>query len=299
MTPLVSVISVNYNGLELTCRMVDSLLRWNTVPAEIIVVDNGSREDEAAELRRRYPALTVIRSERNLGFAGGNNLGIRAARGRYLLLLNNDTEIDEDGLGALCQTLGEHPEAGAVCPKIRFFQPPRHIQFAGYEPLTRITLRNALVGFGEPDDGRYDTPHETPYAHGAAMMVRREAAEQAGPMPEIYFLYYEELDWSERITARGWTIRYDPRCTVYHKESATTGAESPLRTYYLTRNRLLFGWRNRRGATRLLAVAYQLCIALPKRVSTALFRGRRDLSAAALRGARDFFRLNNKTDSPI
>ncbi len=295
MTPLLSVISVNYNGLELTCRMVDSLLRWNTVPAEIIVVDNGSRADEAAELRRRYPLLTVIRSERNLGFAGGNNLGIRAACGRYLLFLNNDTEIEEDGLGYLCRTLDEHPEAGAVCPKIRFFQPPRNIQFAGYEPLTPITLRNALVGFGAADDGRFDTPHETPYAHGAAMMVRREAVEQAGPMPEIYFLYYEELDWSVRIAERGWTIRYDPRCTVYHKESATTGAESPLRTYYLTRNRLLFGWRNRRGATRLLTVAYQLCVALPKQALTTLFRGRRDLSAAALRGARDFFRLNDKT----
>ena len=295
MTPLLSVISVNYNGLELTCRMVDSLLRWNTVPAEIIVVDNGSRADEAAELRRRYPLLTVIRSERNLGFAGGNNLGIRAACGRYLLFLNNDTEIEEDGLGYLCRTLDEHPEAGAVCPKIRFFQPPRNIQFAGYEPLTPITLRNALVGFGAADDGRFDTPHETPYAHGAAMMVRREAVEQAGPMPEIYFLYYEELDWSVRIAERGWTIRYDPRCTVYHKESDTTGAESPLRTYYLTRNRLLFGWRNRRGATRLLTVAYQLCVALPKQALTTLFRGRRDLSAAALRGARDFFRLNDKT----
>jgi len=295
MTPLVSVISVNYNGLELTCRMVESLLRWNSVPTELIVVDNGSQRDEAAELRRRYPMLTVLRSPRNLGFAGGNNLGIRAARGRYLLLLNNDTEIESDGLGFLCRTLDEHPEAGVVCPKIRFYRPPRCIQFAGYEPLSRITLRNALVGFGQPDDGRFDTPCETPYAHGAAMMLRREAVEQAGPMPEIYFLYYEELDWSVRIARRGWTIRYDPRCTVFHKESATTGAESPLRTYYLMRNRLLFGWRNRRGAVRLLCAAYLLCVALPKQLLAAAVRGRRDLAAAAWRGARDFFALNDKT----
>lgn len=80
------------------------------------------------------------------------------------------------------------------------------------------------------------------------MMVRRETIEQAGEMPELYFLYYEELDWSERITRSGWDIGYEPRCTVFHKESRTTGRESPLRTYYLTRNRLLFGWRNRRGA---------------------------------------------------
>lgn len=86
-----------------------------------------------------------------------------------------------------------------MSPKIRFADPPRPIQFAGYTPLSKITLRNGLVGFNREDDGSYDTPHETPYAHGAAMMVRRETIEQAGEMPELYFLYYEELDWSERI----------------------------------------------------------------------------------------------------
>ena len=84
-------------------------------------------------------------------------------------------------------------------------------------------------------------------------------------MPELYFLYYEELDWSERITRSGWDIGYEPRCTVFHKESRTTGRESPLRTYYLTRNRLLFGWRNRRGAARLLTVLYQCGVAAPKK----------------------------------
>ena len=291
MEPVISVITVNYNGLELTCRLIDSLVRHNTVPTEIIVVDNGSHEDEAAVIRERYPALTVIRSEENLGFAGGNNLGIQVAKGRYLLLLNNDTEIEGDVFQSLCRTFDEHPEAGAICPKIRFFYPPRAIQFAGYLPLSRITLRNALVGFGQADDGQHDTPGETPYAHGAAMMVRREAVEQAGLMPEMYFLYYEELDWSQRITECGWTIRYDPGATVFHKESATTGAESPLRTYYLTRNRLLFARRNRRGATRLLAEAYQLGVALPKNVLVALVRRRKDLAAAALRGVRDFFKM--------
>lgn len=292
MKPLLSIVTVDYNGLELTARLVESLLRHNSVPAQIVVVDNGSQYDEAAELRRRYPSITAVRSQRNLGFAGGNNLGFEAAEGDYLLLLNNDTEIEADTLGFLCRTLKEHPEAGAVCPKIRFFQPPRAIQFAGYTPLSRITLRNALVGFGHTDRGQYDIPSETPYAHGAAMMVRREVLRTAGPMPECYFLYYEELDWSVRIRERGWTIRYDPRCTVFHKESATTGAESPLRTYYMTRNRLLFGRRNRRGAERLLAVAYQLTVALPVNVLRHLLRGRRDLAGAALRGARDFFRTN-------
>lgn len=122
------------------------------------------------------------------------------------------------------------------------------------------------------------------------MMVRREAVEKAGPMPEEYFLYYEELDWSERIREAGYRIVYDPRTTVFHKESATTGRQSPLRSYYLTRNRLLFARRNRRGTERRLSILYQLGVALPKSVAAALLCGRRDLAAAVLRGGRDFLR---------
>ena len=295
MKPLISVISVNYNGYALTCAMVDSLRRHVTTPLEIVVVDNGSARDEAAELRERYPDIVTMRSDENLGFAGGNTLGIRAASGDCLLLLNNDTEVADDTLHYLCDTLDADPSVGAVCPKIRFWASPQAIQFAGYTPLTRITLRNALVGFGQTDDGRFDTPHDTPYAHGAAMMVRREVPRKAGPMPDIYFLYYEELDWSVRIREQGWKIAYDPRCTVFHKESATSGQQSPLRSYYLTRNRLLFAWRNLHGTARMLSVAYQLCIAVPKSIAAALAHGRRDLAKAIRHGAGGFFTLKNKT----
>lgn len=293
MAPRISVISVNYNGFALTCAMIDSLAVITT-PIEVIVVDNGSKRDEAALLRARYPQIRAIRSEKNLGFAGGNNLGIAEATGEYLLLLNNDTELEQDTLHYLCETLDDDPALGAVSPKIRFFAPPRLIQFAGYTPLTQLTLRNALIGFQQPDNAQFDTQHTTPYAHGAAMMVRREAVQKAGLMPEIYFLYYEELDWSVRIREAGFGIAYDPRCTVFHKESATTGQQSPLRGYYLTRNRLLFAWRNRRGLSRWLSVVYQLGVALPKALATALMQRRVDLFGAALRGAADFFTLKHK-----
>ena len=115
MKPLISVISVNYNGYWLTCAMVESLRRHVTAPLEIIVVDNGSARDEAAMLRERYPGIKALRSERNLGFAGGNNLGFAAAAGDYLLLLNNDTEVEDDTLHYLCETLAGNPAIGAVC----------------------------------------------------------------------------------------------------------------------------------------------------------------------------------------
>ncbi len=289
MKPLLSIITVNYNGLELTSALIRSLVRHVRTPLEIVVVDNGSRQDEAALLRARHPHIRAIRSASNRGFAGGNNLGIRAATGRYLLLLNNDTEVEDDTLHLLAERLDREPELGAVCPKIRFYDPPRTIQFAGYTPLSPITLRNALRGYGEPDDGRWDTPARTPYAHGAAMMVRREAIEKAGQMPEMYFLYYEELDWSVRIAEAGYGIGYEPRCTVFHKESRTTGPASPLKTYYLTRNRLLFARRNLRGAARCLSILYQTVAAAPKSVVVNLMHGHPGLAAAALRGIGDYF----------
>lgn len=293
-SPRISVVTINYNGRQLTAALLASLRRHASTPLEIIVVDNGSAQDETLPLRETFPEVRFIRSNENRGFAGGNNLGIAAATGDCVLLLNNDTEVADDTLRLLVDALDADPELGAVCPKIRFFDPPRHIQFAGYTPLSRITLRNALVGFSEPDDGRFDAPHDTPYAHGAAMMVRRKAIEKAGLMPEEYFLYYEELDWSLRIREAGYRIGYCPGCTVFHKESATTGQASPLRTYYLTRNRLLFARRNRRGAVRALSYAYQLTVALPKNVLLSLLHGRGNLAGASLRGARDFLRMKTE-----
>ena len=139
----------------------------------------------------------------------------------------------------MIERLESRAEIGGVSPKIRFAFPPQNIQFAGFTPLTPITLRNAGIGFGCPDNGTFDTPHPTPYLHGAAMLVKREVIEKVGLMPEIFFLYYEELDWSTHITRAGYELWYEPRCTVFHKESQSTGQLSKLRTYNLTRNRLL------------------------------------------------------------
>lgn len=292
--PKISIISVNYNGFDLTCRMIESIGAHITTPCEIIVVDNGSRRDEAVMIAERYPQVKAIRSDENLGFAGGNNIGIRRAEGEYILLLNNDTEVEDDSLQWLCDALASDATLGAVCPKIKFFDAPRSVQYAGSTPLSCITLRNCQIGFNMPDDGSFDTPCTTPYAHGAAMMLRREVVDKVGLMPEIYFLYYEELDWSVRIAECGYRIGYEPRCTVFHKESATTGVQSPLKIFYITRNRLLFGWRNRQGAARYATLAYQMLIAAPKNIALAAIRGRLDLVWATMRGVVGFFGINNK-----
>lgn len=283
--PDISFITICYNGFKDTCELIESLYKnLRSVSYEIIVIDNASREDEAAKIRKLYPSVIAIRSDANSGFSGGNNIGIRAAKGKYLFLINNDTYIQSDEIHYLVERLQSRQEIGGVSPKIRFAFPPQHIQFAGFTPLTQITLRNNMLGFDSPDDGSYDTPHPTPYLHGAAMMIKREVIEKAGMMPEIFFLYYEELDWSTSMTRAGYELWYDPRCTVFHKESQSTGQLSKLRTYYLTRNRLLYARRNLKGVKRFISVLYQSTIAAGKNSLSYVLKGRFDLFNAVYFG---------------
>ena len=294
----VSIITINFNGLADTCALIDTI-PFNDESLEVIVVDNASKNDEATLIEQRYPQVIVIRSPQNLGFAGGNNLGIRAAHGKYLFFLNNDTVLklqtsdikpQTSDLCPLISRLESSEKIGAVCPKIRFAWGDNPIQFAGYTPLSHITMRNRSIGFGEADRGQYDTPHPTPYAHGAAMMVKREAIDKGGMMPECYFLYYEELDWSLMLRRAGYTIWYEPACTIYHKESRSTGQHSPLRTYYITRNRLLFVRRNTPRPARYLSWLYLIGVVALKDVLLFTLRRRTDLAKAVVRGICHFFK---------
>ena len=283
-----SIITINYNGVKDTCELIETL-PLDDASIEVIVVDNASKADEATFIALRFPQVKVIRSTQNLGFAGGNNLGIQTAQGKYLFFINNDTIIHHPSdIRHLINRLESSPKIGAVCPKICFAWGKHPIQFAGYTPLSSITMRNRSIGFGEEDLGQYDKAHPTPYAHGAAMMVKREAIEKAGMMPECYFLYYEELDWSMMFTRADYQIWYEPQCTIFHKESQATGQNSPLRTYYITRNRLLLVKRNWRGLSRYLSYCYLLGLVAPKDLLKFALQGRMDLIKAVLKGIRHY-----------
>lgn len=277
-----SIITVNYNGLKDTCELIDSIPFNDDM--EVIVVDNASTNDEASIIQKKYPQVEVIRSEKNFGFAGGNNLGIKIAKGKYIFLINNDTIFKDFNVQVLIDRLESASKIGVVCPKIRFAWDNHPIQFAGYTPLSKITIRNRSIGFGEEDNGQYDTPHSTPYAHGAAMILKRVVIEKVGLMPECYFLYYEELDWSMMISRAGYEIWYEPTCTIYHKESQTTGQNSPLRTYYITRNRLLLVNRNWKGINKYLSYLYLICMVATRDILKYTLKGRWDLTKAVCRG---------------
>ena len=248
------------------------------------MVDNASTQDEASIIAERYPYVKVIRSSKNLGFAGGNNIGIKKAKGKYILLINNDTYFKEFKIDALINRFDTSDTIGIVCPKLRFAWGNNPIQYAGYTSLSPITVRNQAIGFGEEDNGQHNTAHPTPYAHGAAMLIKREAIDKVGLMPECFFLYYEELDWSMMFTRAGYDIWYDPACTVFHKESQTTGQNSPLRTYYITRNRLLLVKRNIKGIGKYLSYIYLIYIVATRDIIKYTLQGRFDLVKAVCKG---------------
>jgi len=281
-----SIITINYNGLKNTLELIDSIPFKENM--EVIVVDNASKEDEASIISERYPQVKVIRSDKNLGFAGGNNLGIKEAKGDYILLINNDTFFKDFNIENLINRIESSEKIVVVCPKLCFAWGNNPIQYAGYTPLSNITLRNNAIGFGEEDKGQYDTAHPTPYAHGAAMLIKRKAIEKVGFMPECFFLYYEEIDWSMMFTRAGYEIWYEPSCTVYHKESQTTGQNSPLRTYYITRNRLLLVKRNYKGINKYLSYIYLTGIVAPRDIIKYTLQGRFDLVKAVCKGIINF-----------
>ncbi len=274
---MVSILSVNYNQTEATCALLDSIRRQSFRDVEVIVVDNGSREDPRAIIETRFPEVRYLRSERNLGFAGGNNLGLTIARGDYIFFLNNDAELTGGCIERLLQLCQEQTALGMVSPLICYWPEPDQtadlIQYAGMTPVHPFTARNRTIGQGEADRGQFAGAQPTAYAHGAAMLVPRRVIEQVGPMDEGFFLYYEELDWAERIRQAGFEVWVEPRARVYHHESLTMQTLGPMKTYFLTRNRVLFMRRHGSGAQLAIFFLFLLLFTLPKNTLLYAIRG--------------------------
>ncbi len=257
-----------------TCELLESLNKISYKEIEIIVVDNCSQEDPSIIIEK-YPHVNLIKSSKNLGFAGGNNLGLKFALGEYILFINNDVEVQADFLEPLIAKLKSDSSIAAVSPKIKYYHNSDTIQYAGSYPVNPFTLRNGHIGCGEKDNGQYEQPRITSYAHGACMLVSKRAIEQIGKMDEQFFLYYEEQDWCERINKNGFTIYFIPQSVVFHKESISTGKNSVLKTYYLNRNRILFARKNFSGFKFLLSMLYLTIVSIPKNTISLLFDTRK------------------------
>lgn len=258
--PLVSLITVNYNTPEVTADLLRSLAKLDYPNWEIIVVDNASPQHSSAHLKKEFPFITHVSTPVNLGFAGGNNVGLQYAKGEYAFFVNNDTEVTPTLVSTLVDYLQAHPECGIACPKIKYFHTPDTIQYAGAIGLHPLTSRSSDIGYLAKDMGQYNYTRPTDLPNGAAMMMPMKLIQQVGKMSEMFFLYYEELDWAARFKKAGYGTHFVGTAEIYHKESVSTGKNSAFKTFYLYRNRLLYVRRNYSGIKRLIASAFFICV---------------------------------------
>lgn len=242
---LISLVTVNYNHSSLTLDLMRSLNALNEKGFELIIVDNGSKSPFQTDLQMNYP-YKVIHAGKNLGFAGGNELGMSVASGEFLYLINNDTEIHNSFVEPIVQCFRNQPNLGMLSTLIRFYDSGL-LQYAGASELSKITLRNFSIGFGEKDSSKYRGFAATGFIHGASMIIPKRIYEEIGGMWSPYFLYYEEYDWCARVKRAGYQIGVLGDVEVLHKESASVGQMSPLKIQYMTRNRILFARRNVRN----------------------------------------------------
>ena len=235
-----SVVIVNYKTRDLTLQTLTSVFeaiktadaKAKTVKVEVILVDNASADDTPKIVRRRFPETQVIASKKNLGFAGGNNLGIKSASGRYVLLLNSDTLVNKDTFTKMIKFMDENPKVGLSTCKVRLFaggiDPASHRGFPTpwaaltyYSGLEKLWPKSRL--FGQYHQGWKDlkTTHEIDTPVGAFFFLRHEALKQTGNLDEAFFMYGEDIDLAFRIKSAGWEIIYTPITSITHLKGAS------------------------------------------------------------------------------
>ncbi|MBI5449525.1 glycosyltransferase family 2 protein [Candidatus Gottesmanbacteria bacterium] len=258
-TQTVAVVLVNWNGIVDTLRCLTSLQFLDNekgIEIKIIVVDNASADASASVISAKFPNVELILEKKNLGFAGGSNVGIRAALSqgaRYVWLLNNDTVVHRGAL-SLLRAMSD-PSAGVAGSKI-YFAAGHEYHRNRYRESERgnviwyaggiIDWKNMYAshrGVDEVDHGQFDTSEETQFITGCSMMVKREVFERVGLFDEKFYMYLEDVDFCLRAVEKGYTLLYVPQSIVWHKNAGSSSVGSELHQYYMTRNRLLVGMR--------------------------------------------------------
>jgi GT2 family glycosyltransferase len=241
---------LNWNDSRETLSCLESLRGLDYPSYDVVVVDNGSTDGSVATIRERHPEVTVLEAGRNLGFTGGNNLGLRWALdcgADYGLLLNNDTELTPSFLTLIVDAAGEDPRIGIASPLILYHDRPDTIWSAG----GTIDWRRGsagMIGIDEPDMGQFGaTPRDVDFVTGCAFLVKAEVMRRLGLLDDRFFAYYEDTEWCVRARRAGYRTVVVPRARIWHKISPVAREASPRVHYFMTRNRLLFLQATRAG----------------------------------------------------
>ena len=223
--PVVAIVVLNWNQRELTLDCLASLQAITYRNSRVIVVDNGSSDGTAEAVHAGFPTVRVLALCSNLGFAGGNNVGMRHAledSAEMVLLLNNDTLVDPPFLDHLVERARREPRSGMVAPKILYHDQPDRIWYAG-GAISMWTGTMRHIGIREADDGRFNEPRTVDYATGCCLLVKREVIERVGMLDESYRIYTEDADWSVRVRHAGYSILYEPGSRIWHRVSVSSG----------------------------------------------------------------------------
>jgi len=253
--PMVSVIILNYNGRRILGQLLSdclsSVLETSYPNFEVIFVDNGSTDDSVVSIEEKFgkdPRLKIIRNERNLGFAEGNNVGAKYARGEYIVFLNNDIEVDNRWLKELINIVNSDSTIGAAQSKLLLLHNRKQFDCAG--GFIDYYGYASERGHGEEDKGQYDRIDEIFYAKGAAILIRHEVLESVGLFDPDFIMYYEETDLCWRIWLRGYRIVFVPTSIVYHATRATVSHRKRavevdfMTRYHLTTMIKNYNWIN-------------------------------------------------------
>ncbi|MFZ5803163.1 MAG: glycosyltransferase family 2 protein [Candidatus Omnitrophota bacterium] len=246
MSPKVVVVVLNWNMPADTIECIESCRQLHYDAYEIVLVDNHSEDDSVKQFRARFPDLTIIENPENLGYAGGNNVGLRYGLERgaeYVFLLNNDITLERECLSRLVAAAGKYPDAGILAPKVLYYDDRTTINSLGTS-MDWLRLRPYLGECNTRDDGRFSSVLEKDILVGCALLLWRSMLEKVGLIDERFFIFHEEADWCLRSLKNGFRNLVVPEAVIYHKASKTMRKFSTVTNYYSIRNFLYFTRKN-------------------------------------------------------
>jgi len=294
--PSIAIVLVNLNSYEDTLLCIESLQTITYPNIEIILVDNGSKDYSGTRLLEKFPCVTYLRSDENLGFTGGNNLGIDYALKsgcKHILLLNNDTTVTPGFLEPLVDRLETDPKIAAVGGKIYYAPSARNgstniLWYAGSYRKWHSGFSH--YGVDKQDQGDFDIAAEVPYACGCLMLMRGDTIRQIGSLSNEYFIYWEEADWCERAREAGYVSFYEPKSVINHNfKSSNLGKETPFHNYLQFRNAFIFSSKHHRGLRRVQFLLFYPVLALYRLIQDLRFNNTRGAKAIVW-GIFDYFR---------
>jgi len=291
--PKVSILVLNWNKKDMTIECIDSLKKIKYPNYEILVIDNGST-DGSYRAFKKMGDIKTVQTGKNLGYTGGNNAGMRKAKGDYVLVLNNDVIVDPDFLNELVRAAESDPQIGIVGPKV-YYNHKKNVIFSAGGYTSKIMGLGILIGLNKIDRGQYEKQKKVNMIPGCCMLIKRKVLDKVGYFDDNFYIYFDEMDYCLRAIDSGFKCVYVPKSVIWHKVAGSTGDRddgnyiykpNKFRAYYVTRNRLYLIDKHANLLEKLLFLPWFVWL---NAVSLVIYSAtlKFDISKAILKGIRD------------